>query len=334
MKIDINLCAIFTEYQLLQAQAILSTIRDPLIENILILMGRQEIDQKLIDPDLLDSIFRVPYYEQNSSKNKLTKSYLLKVEKKIKDFIVPQIYNKNIRLIGAQDENTDYAILKRNINVIEYFNIEDGLANYYKPSIKKIIQIGFKKTLFKNVYGFDLELYKHFGESLNYKSFRICPELSENKGLHEGLKNYFIEYLPEYWPKIEKNYDEKDLRIPLNINEIVLIPDWLNNDEIFEFINKNPNKFYIPHPTIRKRLSKLDPLRNDIYVGALPLELLLFGNPHIKNVHFYSLSSSITNLLIIYDYILVNTHFKLETRFKKLITGLKDKYNTRLFLNG
>lgn len=311
-----NLAVVFTEYQLLQTEAIVSHYQ---LKNVVLLIHNKNgrIPKWLIDTSLFAEVIQLPVIETKGL-YKLSKEFL-----RYYSSIVTGLLKKrkiNI-LLGAQDENTVFAIVKYYAKPFEYWNIEDGSANYLKASIRYKAQLLIKKTLF-SLYGYrKLDIRYGHGLAKYTRSFRLCPELSvkgkDATHLGDLLNRYLMAKAEKIRPKIPwiSKYAQFDTLV---VSEMALNPDIQNK--------KIDNALYKFHPEDRPAFDNIIFIKESIPLEFLPL---LLGN--IKTVRYQVPSSSILNMLVLnfnvkiqLDYLPPNKAFLFYTN------GIKRKFSDRI----
>jgi len=194
-----NLAVAFTEYQLLQIQAIVRHYQ--LHDLSLIVLDNNRIHSLLIDHELFNEIVVLPIIAEERWK-RIFKSY---IENYI-EILQKYIGNEEINiLIGAQDENTLFSLIKLLASPKSYWNIEDGIANYYDRDLKFKAGILIKNQVFKIIYRYDLKIqYKHGLEDAD-RIFRMAPEISNEKYNTMELSPILKTYLFNKAKEIFKN---------------------------------------------------------------------------------------------------------------------------------
>lgn len=286
----------YTEYQLIQIQAL---VKEYFLKDVyLITFKKDRIPEWLIDNDLYNEILWLP--EENIKRyRRISKSYLDEKYYLIKKFIGGK--EADI-LIGAQDENTIFGIIKMLVKPDSYWNIEDGLANYYHRKNMFKTGIFLKKILFNLIYGYKLDLSYGHGKVKCDKSFRMFPKLSVDDGNHKSsvafIKKYIIDNYQNNDELISKydNYNGKKMLIITNSDNYDR-SDKLSKNTLFKF-----------HPSEKINTD----IVHDYIQDYVPIELLVKILPDLKCVRFDSVSSSILNILCLYDDIdiIINFEFK------------------------
>jgi len=314
-----NIFVVGTEYQLLQAQCLIMYLPKTDEMNYLGIIGTRKIDFNLIDSSSFNAIMIFPSLYPDGSTNKLTKRYIDKLEylysEILRNYHLTNLFP--IALIGAHDETTEFAVLKKLIAPSYYVSIEDGLANYYsRSSIDKLFIIA-KNILFNFIFKKNIILYHNYGEANNEVSYRLFPELSSNKGSHTDLKPILKSCIKQYWGKIRNNFPVSDCEFLAKYDEIHIIPDFYKITDYVRLLNKNINAIILPHPSQREFIKTQ--IRDErIYTSSLPLELLLFVNDNIQEIHFYSPSTSIFTVLALFDGKKVYYHGIVDRRYRLL----------------
>lgn len=306
----------YTEYQLIQIQAL---VREYGLEDVyLITFKKNRIPEWLIEHDFYKDILWLPE-EDIKRYRRITKSYLDEKFYLIKNFIGGK--EADI-LIGAQDENTIFALIKLLAKPRSYWSIEDGLANYYHRNLAFKMGIFFKKILFNLVYGYKLDLSYGHGKVRCNESFRMLPELCVNKGKHDSLAPIFENYLGSL---CEKNIALANEYVSKYSGKKVLVVTNLKN--YAHSVNLNKKMLFKFHPEEEITIDIHDEYIRD-YV---PIEFLMKTLPDIKTVKFDSVSSSILNLLCLFKDINIEIRFNHKGRtWSDFFDNLLNKYPERI----
>ncbi|MFA7289123.1 MAG: hypothetical protein WC055_09605 [Melioribacteraceae bacterium] len=314
-----NIFIVGTEYQLLQAQCLNLQLRKTYEKNYLGIIGNRKIDLNLIDSACFDSIILFPSLYPDGSIYKLTKKYIDKLEYLYNEILLNYhlLNSLPITLIGAHDETTEFAVLKKIITPFFYVSIEDGLANYYsRSSVDKLVIIT-KNILFDHIFKKNIILYSNYGEAKNEISYRLFPELSSNKGSHTDLKPILKSTLGYYWEKIHSKFPVSEHRFLEKYKEIHIVPSFYKKYDYNKLLAKNLDAIILPHPSQRTFIST-QINSEKIYTGSLPLELLLYVNSNIREIHFYSPSTSIITVLALFECKIVYYHGIFARRYRSL----------------
>lgn len=274
---EINVAVVYTEYQLLQTESIVSYYK---LKNVVLIIHNKNnrVPDWLIDHTLFNNVISLPLMD-TSHAYKLSKKYI----NYYCNFVSNLFRNKKINtLIGAQDENTIFAIIKYYARPRHYWNIEDGSANYLRRNIRYRLQIFFKKTLF-SLYGYR-KLDIRYGHGLvdSDKAFRIYPKLSVGRKdciyLGDMLGNYLKEKVEKIRPLLEwvERYKCFDTLV---VSELALLGDKSRH---------SANELYKFHPEDRPEFKNITYIKEQI-----PLEFLPFLLNNIKTIRYQSASSSI-----------------------------------------
>ncbi|MBE9048510.1 hypothetical protein IQ255_29715 [Pleurocapsales cyanobacterium LEGE 10410] len=280
-----NLAIVYTEYQLIQVQAIIKYRN--LNGFTLIIVENNRIEDWLIDYDIFKCVLRYSYPEVSRKKRVFKKYIQFHFEK------ISEILNGNEveLMIGAQDENTIFRIFMQLAKPKIYWNIEDGIANYYERDIKFKTGILLKNLLFKYVYGFDLKIQYRHGLDNADKKFRMAPEIANETNDIEELapifKNYLIDKANE---NLIQNINLSEYR---KYNRLIITNlSQYNKNRLIKNGKEEETSLYKFHPS--------EKIPNDIGVEymdeKIPLELVLILLKNIKIVEFHVMSSSYLNL--------------------------------------
>jgi len=306
----------FTEYQLIQIQALISKFS--LKDVYLITFQNKRIPEWLIDKDLYTDILRLP--ENRIKRHKrIKKKYIDEKIVLINRFIAGR---KVELLIGAQDENTVFAIIKLLAKSRKYWSIEDGLANYYHRKVTFKMGILLKKILFNLVYRYSLDLSYGHGKVRSDKSFRMLPALCVDEGEHVSydsiINNYVISLCQKnnlLLNKYGKKYSDKEILV------ITHLKKYVPNSHI------NHKMLYKFHPSEEIGID----IHDEYIQDYIPIELLVGMMPNLKTVKFDSVSSSILNLLCLYKDIYIEIGFNYKGRnWSDFFNCLLNKYPERI----
>lgn len=281
----------------------------------LITFDRNRITNWLIDRDLYLETLILPDFKKPNSFERLGKRYVETYFNLINSFISK---NKIKLLIGAQDENTVYALIKKLSNPDRYWSIEDGLANYYHRDYLFKSTIFLKKLLFLS-YGWNLDIAYEHGEIEKDKSFRMEPSMCVNSGTHTNLGTILNQYISNSFPKeIIKNVGNKEVLVVSRINKYE-----------YENINRNNDYLYKFHPN-----DKIIKNLNIDYVNkTIPIEILVSQMKNLKRVRFDVLSTSLLNILVMFDSVKVEIAFPFQNQiWTPFFLKLKKKYSSRIKL--
>lgn len=278
-----NLAVVFTEYQLLQTEAIVSHYQ---LKNVILVIHNKNgrIPEWLIDRSLFSEVIQLPVTE-TAGFYKLSKDYLEYYSSFVADLFK---MSKIDILLGGQDENTVFALVKYYAKPREYWNIEDGSANYLKGNMRYKGQLFIKKALF-SLYGYrKLDIRYGHGLSKYTKAFRLYPELSIGKkdAIHLGnvLSDYLKDKVEKIRPKVAwiDKYKQFDTLV---VSELTLSAG----------IEKySANELYKFHPEDKPSFENITYIKENIPLEFLPL---LLGN--IKTIRYQVPSSSILNMLVL-----------------------------------
>ena len=280
---EMNLAVAYTEYQLLQIESLIWHYD---LKNVMLIVhnNNNRISDWLIDHSLFDKVIQLPVGERSTLYN-LSKEYIRNNCSAISELLGDKKINI---LIGAQDENTVFAIIKYYAKPKQYWNVEDGNANYVKQNIRYRSELFLKKMLF-SLYGYSkLDIRYGHGLVKADKIFRIYPKLSMgNKDcifLGDCLGNYLKEKTEKIRSKINwieqyKNFDT------LVVSDVALIPAIQNKH--------SANELYKFHPDTRVKEENITYIKEKIPIEFLPL---LLNN--LKTVRYDYYSGSILNMLV------------------------------------
>lgn len=281
---NINLAVIYTEYQLLQVESLVSQFK---LSNVVLLIHNKNnrIPDWLIDHALFDTVIQLPITETKKS-YKLSRKYV----QHYCSVISKLLERKNVNiLIGAQDENTIFAIIKYYAKPRQYWNIEDGSANYLRGSSRYKLRLLLKKTLF-SLYGYRY-LDIRFGHGLvkSDKAFRLYPKLSLGRKdctyLGDVLSNYLKEKVEKIRPQVKwvEEYNRFDTLVVTELSFMSGNTHKLSPKELYKF-----------HPEDKPDFKNITYIKERIPLEFLPLLL-----PAIKTIRFETPSSSILNILVL-----------------------------------
>lgn len=309
----------YTEYQILQIQAI---IKEYGLKNIsLITFAKSRIPEWLVDHAMYNEIFVLPEIRIERIR-RLTKSFVSDYNVQLK-----KIFNGRSvdLLIGAQDENTIYALIKSLANPRQYWSIEDGMANYYQRKLSYKIEIAFKNILFRT-YGYPLKIAFGHGRMKSDKFFRMDPELSIGKGkkvasnkmLCRYIKDNQDNYLKANRSVIDKYYKKTQLIVTSH-------KEYKTNANV---VNKK-NVLYKFHP-----LDNINGKIADDYINEIiPIEILISLLKNIDQITFDVMSSSILNILQLNQNINININFNPKDKsWESYFMQLTNKYRDRIKL--
>lgn len=314
-----SISVVFTEYQLLQVEAICHSYifnkSDLIIPNI------DRVNENLVNKNMFNEIYYLPKIYEDGSIRKLSFNYLNRYQKIVKEHLKKNKYNI---IIGAADENTAMSIIKNYLNSEEYWSIEDGIGNYREFGFNNDLKIFFKKLLFNYIYQKDIQLLAQKGGGRNSKSFRIAPELTINKGSHyelsELIKKYLYGHSKFYSKLINKSH---------NYTKVVVVDLEVKNYKSLKDDGED-------RVLIKKHPKYLDET-NRFSIQNLPLEVLPMLFNDIKEIVYDSyFCSSILNILTIYDDISIKITFDINKKYKNnnniliFINKLLEIYNNRI----
>lgn len=306
-----NLAVAYTEYQLIQIQALIYEYK--LKDVYLITFQKKRIPEWLLNRDLYSDICFLPAIDIPRW-NRLTKSFIEKYYSIIEQFL----RSKDVQLlIGAQDENTIYAVIKLLANPNCYWSIEDGIANYYQRGFGFKAGIVIKRIFFKSLYNYHLDIAFGHGKVNSDKSFRISPDLCVDSGNHTSsvsiLKDYIDHHLDVDLSQIRNKYADKHTLVVSSVKRAKL--------------KKKPGVLYKFHPQ-----DVIDStVEFDYVTETIPLEILLVILDHIRMVRFDVVSSSILNILGLRNDINVHLAFNYKgERLEPFFNELKENYPGKL----
>lgn len=319
MRNNCYIAVIYTEYQLLQVQSLVSANN---INNcILINMNSSRVQDEIIDKELFKSIITIPSLYSFGSTKRLSNKYINDSISIINNYLKAYIGSDCV-LIGAQDENTDYSILKNVLTPNELWSIEDGLANYYQRGILFRTSIFFKNMLFKYIYFKNIDVKYRHGQGNYIRIYRMDPELAIDKYRKIDISNIINKYIKGYSKYLqhiinnniyEKYLEKKILSVGFNENLLNI-----KNDFKYWLVKMHPNE---------NHTGKCNDF--DIFNYKIPLEVLLYLYPNIRFVVFNNLSTSLLNIIKIKNNVKIIINFKVNRLHKNFFNKLYKKYNNR-----
>jgi len=301
MSNEINLCVVFTEFQLIQVESILTHYK--LQNNYLILGENSRIQASLINHNLFEKIKVIPPYAQNGSLRKLLPNYLRHCFTLAKGIIGDKEINT---FIGAADENTMFAVIKKLANAKNYYNIEDGLGNYRNFSIKSKCFILLKRLLFL-IYGKPLNLAVQKGVVKATKKFRVSDRLSTSKN------NLEIGTILRSYIESNKFRYKKLIADPLRFESKFFLIVTEKHPEIQEKLILN-NSIIKPHPKY-----DIEEVSTDAYLlEKLPVEVVSILFPRACIIIYDSyFCSSILNLIVLCPNVMICLNFDVKKKYKR-----------------
>jgi len=309
-----TLAVVFTEYQLIQVQALINfySIKD--VTLIIIEAGR--IKDWLIDHHLYLNVIRHDDGEKIRS-NRVKKKYIVDNDERLSALI-----NKEVDLmIGAQDENTVFAIIKSIADPKKYWNIEDGIANYYERGLNFKMGILFKKLLFRYIYGHDLDIQYRHGFKGADKKFRMATNIAnENDNvvcISAIVKDYLIGKANKLLltDRFSQDYNKFDRLVITDLAHFRKNSDSQQSD-------KSISKCYKFHPR--------EIIPEDIGVHymteKIPLDMVPFLYKDLKEIEFQVMSSSYLNLKMMDPDLEIIDNIERDTKLNKYLLSKYDLY--------
>lgn len=296
MFMEKNLAVVYTEYQLLQVEAIITYYR---LKNVVLVLHNtnNRISNWLIDDTLFEKIVQMPLSDK-PKKYRLTKAYLQ--EYSLVALKILQDMRINI-MIGAQDENTIFAIFKKQAKPRYYWNIEDGNANYLRENFKYRLKLFVKKQFFA-AYGYKaLDIRYGHGLGPSDKAFRLYPKLSVGRRdcipIHDILSNYLKAKVAQIRPRVNWITKYKHFST-LVVSDVSLMPRILatfNGAELYKFHPENKPDNTASVPYIREHI---------------PIEFLPWLLPHLQTIRYQIYSSSLLNMLVLHPNLNIKVDYK------------------------
>lgn len=322
---DNYLIVTYTEFQQIQAEAIITHYK---LQNChLLLVGNSRVS--LINKKIFSSIEHIesPKY---SSYKRLTLSHYHKLKNQIQDLYHGLRFQA---LIGAPDDNVDFAIIKKIIDYEEYWNIEDGMANYAYPERHFAIRGFIKKIIFNYLYFAKLDLHAHIGNGMSQKAFRMNVNLTTNKikGLKIDSSPLILEYLDgskEYWLSL---FNSDLIDFHRNKSQVLVV-----HKDIDEKYDLEGGKILVkPHPKHGSSIKN-----NHFITIPVPIEVLPKVFPNIRTFIYQEyLCTSMLNLLSLYKHINIVVDFNVIdlyqqnksaiTYYKNLVTHFSKRVITK-----
>ena len=282
---EINVAVVYTEYQLLQVEALLLQYG---LKNVMLIIHNKNnrIQNWLIDNSLFDSVVQLPLKE-TTRQYKLSKAYIQYYFSVVTNILQKR---KVKVLIGAQDENTIFAIIKHQAKPKYYWNIEDGNANYLRENLRYRMEIFSKKVLFA-FYGYGrLDIRYGHGLVQSNRAFRLYPKLSVgSKGsiyMGEILRNYLENKVQNIRTKVSwvEQYKKYHTLVVSDVSCMPLIQKTHTLQELYKF-----------HPENKVEIERIAYIKEHI-----PIEFLPWLLPDLKTVRFQIYSSSLLTMTVLH----------------------------------
>lgn len=304
----------YTEYQQLQAEAIIDYYG---LEDCHLLIPSQS-RVSIINENLFSSVQKLegPSF---SSFERLTITHYHRFQKRTKA-LYGNIFFRAI--IGAADDNIDFAILRKTVNHHEYWNIEDGMANYTYPEIPFILKGLTKKLIFNFIFFKNVDLRIHIGNGRSAKCFRMMSKLTTNKIKGEviDVSNIIKQYFEKYRSRWDDLFTPKLLEVYGRKEKVLVL-----HKDVDDKYDVTKQKILVkPHPKHGYNSS------SDDYIDIpLPIEVLPILLPNIKTYIYQEyLCTSMLNLLALYEQTEIVIDFDIVSLYRRHKSAIR--YFTKL----